>query len=331
MANATLRRVLTEIASDQEAVISHLAKKSGILGDAMIQGASHGHWHKYKVVDALPGFTWIDASGSLTPTTVNDNILQADLKNLEALQSEPKNVAETFPGGVRPFFEKQFPAFIESFGQDASNGFIYGFNPTFGDTGAIKGFHQIINDAVRTDGLNSNVNYINLTGASGSTTSIFAVKWDLNTCSLLFDEQKVRNTGQFLEVLQINDGKVVAETTNVTSGAAKMSYQVHYSARLGLFSASFYDIAAIRRIQDDGSDRPTVDSMDILLDLVHANGPDTVLYMNRTSKRLLGKLKETRLQTFVGDKNYSTAVEAWDGVPIIIDDNILNTETTDLE
>ena len=331
MANATLRRVVTEIASQDEAIMKSLEKKSGILRSALADEASHGHFHKYKVVDALPSFSWYSAGGSLTDSTVNDNVLQLDLKNVGALQSEPKEVAETYPGGVGPFFAKQAPAFLESFGQAASDGLIYGFDATFGNVSGIKGMHQYVNDAVRTDGLNSNVNYINETGTSGSTTSIFAVSWDSASCKVVFDGQATRNQGRFLEVLQMNDGQPLAEVTSTTTGAKKMIYQVLYTARLGLQSASFYDIAAYRRIQDASSDKPTAANMDLLLDLVHADPMSTVLYMNRTSKRLLAELKDSKLSTYVIDKDYSTAVDLWNGIPIMIDDNILDTETTGLE
>lgn len=331
MANATLRRVVTELASDQDAIMKSLEKKSGILSTALADESTHGHFHKYKVVDALPSFSWYPANGSLTDQTVNDNVLQLDLKNVGAIQSEPKEVAETFPGGVGPFFAKQFPSFIEAFGQEASKGLVYGYDATFGAVGGIKGFHQFINDAVRTDGLNSNVNYINATGTSGSTTSIFAVNWDMNTVKIVFDGQATRNQGQFLEVLQLNQGQPVTEVTNTTTGAKKVTYQVLYTARLALQSASFYDIAAIRRIQDAASDKPTAANMDLLLDLVHADSTSTVLYMNRTSKRLLGELKDSKLSTYVVDNNYSTAVEMWNGIRVMVDDNISDSETTALE
>lgn len=330
MANATLRRVITELGSDSEAIMKSLEKKSGILRSALVDESSHGHFHKYKVVDGLPTFSWYAATGSLTDSTVNDNLIQVDLKNIGAMQSESKIVAETFPGGVEAFFRKQMPAFIEGFGQSASTGIVYGYNATFGNTSAIRGFHQYVNDFVRTDGQNSNVNYINETGTSGATTSIFAVNWDLNTCKLVFDGQSVRNEG-FLQVLPLHQGQPTAEVTNTTSGAKKPVYQVLYEARLALQAASFYDIAAYRRIQDDTNDKPTAANMDLLLDLVHADSTSTKLYMNRTARRLLGELKDSKLQTFVGDKDYSTAVEMWNGIEVVIDDNILSTETTAVE
>ena len=331
MANATLRRVVTEIATDQEAIMKSLEKKSGILMSALADESSHGHFHKYKMVDALPSFAWYSAGGSLTDQTVNDVVKQLDLKNVGAIQSEPKEVAETFPGGVIPFFEKQFPAFIEAFGQEASKGIIYGYNSAFGKVNGIKGFHQIVNDAIRTDSMNSNVNYINETGASGSTTSIFAVTWSDSSCKLLFDGQATRTEGQFLEVLPLGDGKPIAEVTNTGTGAKKITYQVLYTARLALLSASYLDIAAYRRIQDSSGHVPIAKNMDLLLDLVHADSTSTVLYMNRTSKRLLGELKDSKLSTFVVDRNYDTVVELWNGIKIIIDDNIVDNEDTTLE
>lgn len=331
MANATLRRVVTEQALDSEAIMKNLVKESGILMTAEAQASTHGHFHKYKRVSALPTFSVYAAGGSLTDQTVDDEVYQLDLKNIGAIQSEPKEVAETFPGGPGPFFEKQMPAFIEGWGQQASKSVIYGTSATLGDTNSFKGFFQYVHQTVRTDGMNSNVNYIRETGTSASTTSIFAVTWDAKTCALLYDEQATRNQGQFLEVLELNEGQPVTEVTNTTTGAKKVVYQVLYTARIALWTASFKDIAAYTRIQDDTNDRPTAANMDLLLDLVRADSTRTVLYMNRTSRRLLGTLKDSKLQTFVGDKEYNTIVEAWNGIPIQLDENILDTETTAAE
>jgi hypothetical protein len=50
--------------------------------------------------------------------------------------------------------------------------------------------------------------------------------------------------------------------------------------------------------------------------------------MNRTQKRLVRELKDSKFEMGALDKNYDIRVDYWNGVPIIIDENIVNTEST---
>jgi hypothetical protein len=57
----------------------------------------------------------------------------------------------------------------------------------------------------------------------------------------------------------------------------------------------------------------------------------TFLYMNRLGRRLVKQIKNTKLELAPSDTDYNTAVASWDNIPIVLDEMIVSTETTDLD
>jgi len=323
MANATLRKLVSAFGVQGEAAIDQLTKESGILMDSPAIPANKNISHTYKRIDALPSFSITTIGTGQADVTVNDNILQTDLKVLKAIQSEPIEIADSYPGGPEAMFRDDMPAFNEGYGQGASTQLIYGDNATFGDAAGIKGLHYWAK---------AYSNVTQMGGASGSRTSIFAVKFrpGRNGCGILFNPQVAAASG-LMDVLVMNGGQPTLEVTNTTTGAKKPVYQVLYQSYLGLLSTSSFDIAAITQIQDATGKKPTSAGMDTMLARVKANPANTIIFMNRTSKRLVGELKNSKLQIAPSEVDFSNRVGSWDGVPIVIDDNILDTETTALD
>ena len=326
MANQTLRDLIVGMEgmpADIGIVMSHLVKKSGILKTALVIPANYNLFHRYKKVAALPTFTVGGVVQDLTDTTVSKDIFSVQLASIDAMQTEYKKLCDNYPGGAQALFADQFLPFIEAWGQAASKQIIYGTNSTFGDTAGFAGLHEYAAD------------YGNVqveTGTSGSTTSIFAVKWDANSCALLYDAALAAATNDFLKVTQQHGGISYPEVINDggSDQSKKQVYGVLYESTIGLFSASKYDIAAYTRIQDDTGDKPTAAYIDKVVDMVQGDEGNTFLYMNRTAKRLCRELKDSKLQLGAFDKNYDVRIDYWNGIPIVIDENILNTETTAL-
>jgi len=322
MANQTLRDLVVSYAgkaANIEAIMSHLTNRSGILKTAQAIPANYNIYHKYKKVAALPTFTVGGMNQDLTDVTVSNDLFQQELCSIDAIQTEYKKQLDNYPGGPRKFFADQFMAFIEGWGQAASKQIIYGTSGLGNASGTI-GLHQIAA---------ANGNVIVETGTTGSTTSIFAVKYNPLTCGILFNPA-VAASGNFLKVTPLHGGNAYPEVINDggSDQSKKLVYGTSYESSLGFLSASSYDVAAYTRIQDDTGDVPIAENMDELIDLVKGDEGSTFLYMNRTSKRLLAQLKDGKLELGAMDKNYSTRIDYWDGIPCVIDENILNTEST---
>ncbi len=322
MANQTLRDLVVAYAGKGaviETIMSHLTKKSGILKTGLAVPANYNIYHKYRQISALPSFTVGGLNQNLTDTTVSKDLFTEHLCSIDAIQTEYKKQLDNYPGGPKQFFTDQYLAYLEGWGQAASKQLIYGDNSTFGNTAGTLGLHQIAA---------ANGNLIQETGTSGSTTTIFAVKWDPRSCGILFDPV-IASSGNFIKITPLHGGNAYPEVINDggSDQSKKLVYGTSYESSLGLFSASVYDIAAYTRIQNDINDVPTVEYMDQLIDMVHGDEGSTFLYMNRSAKRMIGTLKSTKLTLGAFDKDYSTRIDYWDGIPIVVDENILSTET----
>jgi len=319
MANQTLRDLIVAFAgksANVEAVMSHLVKKSGILKTALAIPANYNIYHKYKKVAALPSFTVGGMNQDLTDVTVNKDLFQAELCSIDAIQTEYKKELVNYPGGASKFFADQFLSFIEGWGQAAAKQIIYGTSG-LGDSAGTIGLHQIAA---------AYGNVLVESGASGSTTSIFAVKYDPKSCGILYNP----TGGKFLNVTKLHGGAAYPEVINDggSDQSKKLVYGTSYESSLGLLSASKYDVAAYTRIQDDTNDKPIASNMDQLIDLVKGDEGSTFLYCNRTAKRLLRELKDSKLSMGTFDKDYDIRVDYWNGIPIIVDENIVDTEST---
>lgn len=322
MAQVTLREVLMKYKVMEPALIDNLEKESGFLRTAAAFKSSHGTYHKYKEYNELPTFSVVAPGASSVGTSASSDVKQTDLKIIRAIQDEPADIVDTYPNGKAAYFDDQLPAFLEGFGQALSKAVFYGTNSTFGYSAGFKGFHQY----AKAYG-----NVVQMAGATGSRTSIFAVKFKQGVSGLLLNSEVMNGERQFLNIDVMNGGNAVMNTTDTTKNAKQKVYQVDYSSSIGLLSASSYDVAAITQIQDDTNDKPTASGMDQILDMVKADSTNTVIYCNRTARRLLYELKNGKMEMIPGDGEYRTQIEGWNGIPLVLDENIFDTETTVLD
>lgn len=256
----------------------------------------------------------------MTDVTVDHDLFQTDLKNLRTIQSEPDDVCENWPTGVRGYFTENVAVFAEAFGQAVSKSAFYGLNSTFGDVSGSKGIHDLAKEYG---------NRIQRGGTTGSRVSIIAVKFNVIGCGLLFNPVKA-SAGSLLEIKMLNQSEAATEVTNTTTGAKKVVYQCSYKGQLAFLSTGSYDVAAMTQI--DSSHLPTAPFMDDLINYVRgdSNG-STILYCNRTAREFIRTLKTTALEMGPMDKDYDIQVDKWNGVPIVLDDNLSTAETTAID
>ncbi len=318
MASATLMKLAAAYnVPNQTAIIDSLIRESGILETMPFIKATHGIYHKYKLKQELPGGGFRSVNGSIIPHTTEDVVLQEDLKILTDIQQEDKAICESYPGGVEKYFADELPAFVEGLGQTAARQLVYGTDSTFGDEEGFKGLRQ---HAVK------NGNTIDATGTSGNRTTILAVRWKAGSCCGLFNENAFSD-GNLITVRPLNNGNPVMVVVNTATGAVKPVYQALYEAYMGLLCATSDNVAAYVSIQDATGKKPTAGNMDKLIDMVRGSVSDTFIYCNRTGRRLLWELKESKMQVSSADTDYNRLIERWNGIPVVLEENISSTET----
>lgn len=322
MAKQTLQYLATQWSAAQQMFIDNLTKSAGILRTASVGYANNGLFHKYNFATALPTASIRSINGSVTPTTTTFDLKQLDLKELITLETVDATLAKGDPSGPDGYMNKVAPGHMESLAQAAEKSIVYGLNGTYGAVDGFKGFHDLAKEAETARSLS----VINA-GGTTNTTSIFAVHWKPEVCQLVIPSG-IAAGGDLVVSTVMNNGQVTLMVTNTTTGAQMPVYQVMYQMMLALQAGSYYSVHRIIGV-DSGSNAPTAAEIDTLVDLVKGDSANTILYTSRLGKRAMQTLKATKFFTqAVQDQNMNTMLDFWNGIPVIVSDNILETETT---
>ena len=301
--------------------IDNLTKSAGILRTASVGYANNGLFHKYNFATALPTASIRSINGSVTPTTTTFDLKQLDLKELITLETVDATLAKGDPSGPDGYMNKVAPGHMESLAQAAEKSIVYGLNGTYGAVDGFKGFHDLAKEAETARSLS-----VIDAGGTTNTTSIFAVHWKPEVCQLVIPSG-IAAGGDLVVSTVMNNGQVTLMVTNTGTGAQMPVYQVMYQMMLALQAGSYYSVHRIIGV-DSGSNAPTAAEIDTLVDLVKGDSANTILYTSRLGKRAMQTLKATKFFTqAVQDQNMNTMLDFWNGIPVIVSDNILETET----
>ena len=321
MAQQTLQYLATQWSAAQQMFIDNLTKSAGILRTASVGYANNGLFHKYNFATALPTASIRSINGSVTPTTTTFDLKQLDLKELITLETVDATLAKGDPSGPDGYMNKVAPGHMESLAQAAEKSIVYGLNGTYGAVDGFKGFHDLAKEAETARSLS-----VIDAGGTSNTTSIFAVHWKPEVCQLVIPSG-IAAGGDLVVSTVMNNGQVTLMVTNTTTGAQMPVYQVMYQMMLALQAGSNYSVNRIIGV-DSGSNAPTAAEIDTLVDLVKGDSANTILYTSRLGKRAMQTLKATKFFTqAVQDQNMNTMLDFWNGIPVIVSDNILETET----
>lgn len=321
MAQQTLQYLATQWSAAQQMFIDNLTKSAGILRTASVGYANNGLFHKYNFATALPTASIRSINGSVTPTTTTFDLKQLDLKELITLETVDATLAKGDPSGPDGYMNKVAPGHMESLAQAAEKSIVYGLNGTYGAVDGFKGFHDLAKEAETARSLS-----VIDAGGTSNTTSIFAVHWKPEVCQLVIPSG-IAAGGDLVVSTVMNNGQVTLMVTNTSTGAQMPVYQVMYQMMLALQAGSNYSVHRIIGV-DSGSNAPTAAEIDTLVDLVKGDSANTILYTSRLGKRAMQTLKATKFFTqAVQDQNMNTMLDFWNGIPVIVSDNILETET----
>ena len=321
MPKQTLQYLATQWSTAQQMFIDNLTKSAGILRTATVGTANNGLFHKYNFASALPTASIRSINGSVVPSTTTFDLKQLDLKELITLETVDATLAKGDPNGPDGYMNKVAPGHMESLAQAAEKSIIYGTNATYGATDGFLGFHGLAKAAETARSLS-----VLDGGGNSNTTSIFAVTWKPEVCQLVIPTNTAVG-GDLVISTVMNNGEITMMVTNTTTGAMMPVYQVMYQMLMALQAGSNYSIHRIIGV-DSGTNAPTAAEIDTLIDLVRGDSTNTVLYTSRLGKRAMQTLKATKFFTQnVSDQNMNTMLDYWNGIPVIVSDNILETET----
>lgn len=315
-----IRDFLISLQSEQAPIVTDLVKSLGILETAQFGFSSDYLRHEFEVQTEDGDAAVRAINGSIVATMSNSILGSVQLPAIERLVEIDKVLAKKW-GGIQGFLndKNRTMTYMRSILQLLAKAMIYGDNATHGVAGAFKGLHQIAK-------ANSNV-VAQLSGATGSRTSIFAVHWSEGETEVVMPQEQ---TGDVVQIELVGGGTLQAPTADTTTKARQLVYGANFWANAALCAPSKASVAAITQI--DSSHKPTAAQIDLLIDAVKglADGK-TFLYMNREGRRYIKELKNTKLSMAPGDTGYNTVVSDWDGIPVVLEESILSTETNVLD
>ena len=317
----TIRDLVVQLASPQAVLVSNLIKQLGVIETAQAGFASDFLRHEFEVAAEDPTAAVRAVNGSIVASTGREILASIQLPEIRLLKEVDRAIIQKY-GSIEQYLSDPVRSeqYTRAILQLLDKAMIYGDNATFGVAGAFKGFHQIAK-------ANSKV-ISQLGGTTGSRTTIFAAHFAPGENQIVIPT--MGQSGLIVNAELVGGGTLQAPTDNTTTGARKLNKGGYFWLNAAFQAGSNHAVAAITQI--DSSHKPTVALMDELVDAVKglADGM-TFIYCNRRARRYLNALKDTKLSLAPADRNYTTQIAEWDSIPVILDESIVDTETTDLD
>lgn len=316
----TITNLINEYNSNRALILANSAiKQNGLIAYGQYIPANKGLAHTYTLFSTLPtagirsygdGVAVTDVSGSTT--TINTTPYQV---------THQKDAAyiNNWPGGPAAYFSNVTPLYLNSIFQKMEKATIYGNTASFGDasytgTGLVQ--------YVKT---NSSTQLTALSTASAQTfTSIYAIR---------FSPFEYGDGAQF--AVDVSNGVYYTnpnwdqERSIAGSTGPFMGYEMMFMSNNVLVLPGTNNVAAITQIVQ-GTRVPTANQINAMLDSVAADS-NTIILVNRVGKRILNDIgKQDYLRMQANTFGYSDVIQTWNGVPIILDENISTAETSAL-
>lgn len=304
-----------KVGVDNVPIVVDLLKYSTLLQSAVAAKASNGIKHRYRYFNALPTAVFREIGEGITPQKIDMNTAQIDLKELVFDLFDDYQAILQYPGGKDQWLTDNYPAALAGITNALAKAVFYGYDATFGYSGAFKGLHQYAKDLSKVIAQKG--------GASASNTSIFAVRWDE------FDGASLRfNNTDLINVIDMTPNQPVPIVTDTTNNYQLNVFKWIFSAYFTLVIPSKKSLAVITQV--DATHPPTVDNMNALVNAISAPNGQAAIYTSNLGARQIATLKDSKYNMFT-ESNYDNAVGAWRGVPILLEENIVETESSVLD
>lgn len=289
------------------------------------------------VVEANQALTHIGTRDLALPTigkrAINDGVVYAAHKEqqitfpmslfetMSRVDEEILKLAGSNAGAVR---QRKDAKFIEAMSQAVEEECFYG---SIGDDAlGFNGLATLFN-SLTTYPNNDSTWYYNVLdegGGGSDTTSIWVIEAGPDKCHLIYPKGTMAG-------LEVNDlGKQLV--AGVTASTNYVAYVTQFKWRAGLFVADERCVQRIASIETTGSSNIFDD--DNLITMVNrlpdmGENPKTGIFVNRTIRTQMDiKVKDKNNVNYYADKDaFGKPVLYFRGIPVMVADQILNTET----
>jgi len=301
---ATLKELAVQFAKKQPKQVDYVTQEAPILNIIPFEPASHSLWNVYEEVQEVIGGGFVDQDSVLPDVGLKSRLKKIDLSIMGGEATVGEDKARQFGGPIK-YFARQEPAILRKTGMTTEYAILYNNLRAYAIANSKK---------------------VNAGGSAGTNYSIIAVRFVPGETTGLYSPNGFSN-GAMFDVQALNGGNLMK--INVTeNGETKAinGYAVRYKSYIGMQCANPLSVAVLANIDLTSSTKkvPTADMLNQLADLVRASNSGTFFFMHPKVKSALYGLKTTQLMTTVNDKNFDTAFDRWNGIPIVTSYNFVD-------
>lgn len=298
----TLREIALEHSKKQPKQIDHLTEEAPILSQIPFAASTHDMWHvadELASADAM-GFVAMDAPLPSVDTTTR--LIQFNLAKMGGLIEVGEDKARQYGGKEKYFADKTGPI-LKMTGMNTEKTIVYDNFRQYAIDQVLAGKTT---KTVYSAGGNANANY-----------SIVAVRFEEGVCSGLFNP-KGFGKGVMFDTQAINGGNLYKDNNGV------LVYGVRMKSDLGVQLTGIRNVGAIVNIDIANNKLPSAMQMDDMLADIRATGSGrTMLFMHQRVQNALGRtFKDSKIRLRQADTNITTAVDSWEGVPMLSSYNL---------
>ena len=318
----TLRDLAIDHGLGDDPVVEILSKSTPLIADMAFRGGNQTDGHKFKVRAGLPGVTWRALNEGVVPTRSSQKHVRETCAMLEAVSEVDKKYIDMEDDQALARLEEA-ESFIEAMGQEFAASVWYGdtgFEPK-GIMGLSKRYGSLTGPA--------NKYIIDCSGTGNNNASIWLV---------------IHSTKDFFGVVPKNSkiglqhkASGVIDLIDPDNGGTYEGYRDRFQWDVGVCLKDYRQI--VRACNIDVTKLPTFgtasDQSAHLLDIVNTmtnrvqnlNSGRAVIYMNRTIKEYWEKqlLMAHYIEKSM-DQATGTISTSYKGIPIHVDDSLLETE-----
>lgn len=290
-------------------LIESMAQSNALLSLTPFKGIN-GQSYKVKKRTGLPtvGTRGFNEGIEATKSIITDYIYQTYLYNSRSIVDV--KLADTSPEGALALRQEEDLSHIVAMGNKWNYHAIYGNNQT--DVTQPDGIATILNSTAFST-------YKAQTGSAGSTTSIYFVSFgDANTPQgRIKGVEGIVTNGQ-----ELNARDMGQQYFNADNSKPLLHYTTEIDAMYGF---AIYDVRSVGRYAGLTSTlAPTTTNIDAILTAMLPFSCDAIL-VNKTGLNLMKGLKSSITYT-PADREIRLSPASYDGIPIYLDENILDTE-----
>lgn len=285
----------------QKEMVDYVTEDAPIFQSTPMEETSDGFQDVFEVLTSTDYIPEQELDAPLQSVDIASKIDQVNLRNWAAKMEVGEDKLATLKLSKEQYFGKKAPKILRETGAKLSRTTYDAFK------------NYAVNNQV-TGGIADRV--ISAGGSSNTNYSVVAVKYVVNEITGLYSPQAWGN-GKVVDIMNLSNGGLYLNDDGVAVYGTRMKLNS------GLKLANPRYVTSIVNI-DKAADFTAINLDDKLSQIIEeAYGAD-VLYMHPTLKRLIGSVfKIDKIQLQNADREVNSLIDAWDGVPIITDYNLL--------